>query len=143
MADLVTARDVAAQVELMAALRKSKAALDAFRALAESSGDTSLLSHFRCLEQDVMEAKRTAADTPGPGGMAALLLACLQGNAADVEFLLGFGADPTAEGCISKNRDKWKVFPLYIAARCGGGEKEEEEEEEEMEDAHAAAAAAA
>eukprot|EP00729_Bicosta_minor_P011087 gene11087-4675_t len=65
MADLVTARDVAAQVELMAALRKSKAALDAFRALAESSGDTSVLSHFRCLDQDgIVQVVATATTAP-------------------------------------------------------------------------------
>ena len=97
------AADVAAQADLMAALRKSKAALGAFPSIAERSGDTSLLSHFQCLEQDVVEATRAAVNTAGPGGMAALHVACLEGNAADVELLLGFGADPTAEG------DVWDV----------------------------------
>ena len=70
------AADVAAQGALMATLRKRKAALD--RAVAESSEDTSLLSHFQCLEQDVVAAVNTA----GPGGMNALHVACLQGSAA-------------------------------------------------------------
>ena len=110
------AEDVAAQGVLLTSLRKTKAALDAFRALAESSEDTSM--------QDVVVAKRAAADTLGPGGMNALHVACLQGNAADVELLLGFGADPTAEGDVWERaqpgmveRKKWKAFPLYIAAR--------------------------
>lgn len=33
-------------------------------------------------------------------GMTALLVARLQGTAADAEFLLGFGADPTVEGDV-------------------------------------------
>lgn len=118
--DMFQPADIAAAFALLISLRKTKAALDAFRALAESSADTLLLSHFQCLEQDIMEAKRAAVNTAGPGGMNALHVACAQGNAADVEYLLGFGADPTAEGWAGLICNM-KVFPLYIA--CVGGSK--------------------
>ena len=67
----------------------------------------------------------------GPGSkLTPLLTACLKGDAADVQLLLAFGADPATEGDVDDTTtapdeveeghdNKCREFPLSIAARDG------------------------
>ena len=58
----------------------------------------------------------------GPAGATPLLVACLQGARASAEALLALGADPAVEGdvrILSHPTEKYKLFPLAVAARGG------------------------
>ena len=111
-------------------LQSRQAALDALRALvrAHHANDPAMLAHVQCLEDGVKE-KEGGLDAVGSrSGLTPLLTACLNGgDAAGVEMLLAFGADPAAEGDVydtvidkdAGDDNKCKEFALTVAARDG------------------------
>lgn len=72
------------------------------------TADATVLVHVQCLEEGLKQKSKKDNDlnAVGPGsGLKPLLTACLKGDAAEMELLLTFGADPAIEGDVYDRRE--------------------------------------
>ena len=124
--------DIAASADVVAAVIRLDAALAAAQPGGEGTNNNTppsqLASMIESLEEELdLKKHRKNVNKLGPGGATPLLVACLQGNVADVGALLRFGADPTVEGEVWNifedgiETNKLKQTPLGLAARDGHG----------------------
>ena len=123
--------DATTSADVVAAAHRLETALVATQPAGEGKNNTptpQLASMIESLEEELdLKKHRKDVNKPGPGGATPLLVACLQGNVADVGALLRFGADPTVEGEVWNipedgiETKKSKKTPLALAARDGHG----------------------
>lgn len=102
---------------LLGNLHRMQAALDALR--AHHTTDPTMLAHVQCLEEGLKQ--KNTINAVGPeSGLTPLLAACLKGDAAEMQLLLAFGADPAIEGGVHDTthggNSKFKEFPFVC--RC-------------------------